>query len=215
VAVVVVLLVVGQLVLPDVAGRWVREHVSRYGMVESVSVKAWPAVKLLWRDADEVKVRTGELRLTAEQAAGLVGEGKGTERVVASAESVQLGSVEVTDAIFRKQGERVYGEGTISEEDVRKALPAGVGVALVGSGGGQVEVRVSGELFGFGASVEAVAKAVNGKLVVEANAGLFGTVTHTLFADPRVYVRGVSAREVQGAAGEESSYRLSMWGRVR
>jgi hypothetical protein len=85
----------------------------------------------------------------------------------------------------------------------------------VGSGGGQVEVRVSGELFGFGASVEAVAKAVDGKLVVQANAGLFGTVTHTLFADPTVYVEGVSARQIANAAAQGSSYRLSMWGRVR
>lgn len=212
---VVVLAVVGQLVLPSVAGRWVREHVSRYGRVESVSVKAWPAVKLLWRDADEVKVHTGALRLSAEQAAGLVAEGSGTDTVEASAESVQLGSVRVTEASFRKQGDRVYGEGTMSEEDLRQALPAGVGVALLGSGGGQVEVRVSGELFGFGASVEAVARALDGKLVVQANAGILGTLTHTLFADPRVYVEGVSARALTGEGSGEGSYRLSMWGTLR
>ena len=51
-----VLLVLAQLLLP----RDRRQHGSprasaRYGTVESVHVEAWPAVKLLWGDADSVE----------------------------------------------------------------------------------------------------------------------------------------------------------------
>ena len=49
VSTIVLLLVVAQLVLPRIAASVVSSRVGRYGKVQSVSVEAWPAVKLLWR----------------------------------------------------------------------------------------------------------------------------------------------------------------------
>ena len=45
-----------------------------------------------------------------------------------------------------------------SEADVKAALPAGFGVQLLRSEGGEVEVQATGALFGVGASVNAVAR---------------------------------------------------------
>ena len=55
-AAVVLLLVLAQLLLPGLAARRIRTRVGRYGTVKSVSVSAWPAVKVLWGDADAVTV---------------------------------------------------------------------------------------------------------------------------------------------------------------
>ena len=41
-------LVLAQLFLPRIAASRIASRVGRYGTVQSVSVKAWPAVKLLW-----------------------------------------------------------------------------------------------------------------------------------------------------------------------
>ncbi len=214
-AAIVGVLVLSQVLLPGIAAGRVREKVERYGTVKSVTVKAYPAVKLLWGDADEVRVRAGSLSTSPSQAAGMVGEARGTARVDGSVESLQEGPLRLTGVSFHKDGSRMMGEGTISEEDVRRALPAGVGVTLLASGEGAVEVSVSGQLFGLSASVDAVAKAENGELVAQPKAALLEGLKMTLFADPRVYVEGVEAREVTGSTGEGVSYRLAMWASLR
>ena len=53
---IVAVLVLAQLLGPAIAARVVRGKVARSGTVHSVKVTAWPAVKLLWRHADEVTV---------------------------------------------------------------------------------------------------------------------------------------------------------------
>ncbi|HTR90007.1 MAG TPA: hypothetical protein VMG62_07865 [Solirubrobacteraceae bacterium] len=214
-AALVLALGIAQIVLPRVAASSVRGRVQRYGTVRSVSVSAFPAVKLLWKHADEVRVRAGSLSFQPGEGADLVAEGSGTERVVGSAEEVTVGPVQVRDVSFAKHGDSLRAEGTIDEEEVRQALPPGVSVDVLECGGGQVKARVGGELFGFGASVDAVARGLAGKLVVQAQAGFLGTVTDTLFEDPRVYVEGVDARRLSGSPNGEGSYRLTMWASVR
>jgi len=44
----VLLLGLAQLFLPRIAAGRITSRLGRYGRVESVSVSAWPAVKLLW-----------------------------------------------------------------------------------------------------------------------------------------------------------------------
>ncbi len=87
--------------------------------------------------------------------------------------------------------------GYASNADVKDALPPGFGVELLGSGGGKVEVRATGGLFGVGASVNAVAEASEGKLVVHPRGLLFQALRLTLFSDPRVRIEGVAAERNQ------------------
>jgi len=195
-AALVLALGIAQIVLPRVAASSVRGRVQRYGTVRSVSVSAFPAVKLLWKHADEVRVRAGSLSFQPGEGADLVAEGSGTERVVGSAEEVTVGPVQVRDVSFAKHGDSLRAEGTIDEEEVRQALPPGVSVDVLESG-------------------DAVARGLAGKLVVQAQAGFLGTVTDTLFEDPRVYVEGVDARRLSGSPNGEGSYRLTMWASVR
>ena len=61
---IVLVLVLAQLFLPGIAASRVRARVGKYGTVQSVSVKAWPAVKLLWGSADSVTVRAGSLSMS-------------------------------------------------------------------------------------------------------------------------------------------------------
>jgi hypothetical protein len=215
VATVVVVMAVAQVVGPAIAARVVRGRVARYGTVKSVTVKAWPAVTLLWRVADEVSVRAGRLTLTPQQTVGLLKEARGTKRVSAWAESVEEGPLRLREARLEKDGSALRARGLVSEEAVRRALPAGVQVKLLKSERGMVEVRVSGGLFGMNASVEAVGKAEDGKLVVRP-VGLLGGLRVTIFENPDVYVEGVEARAVEGEEnGEGRRYELEMWASLR
>jgi hypothetical protein len=224
--VLVVLLVVAQLVGPRIAASTISSRIGKYGKVDSVHVSAWPAVELLWRHADSVTVHATRLRVTPAQTGKLLQEAAGTDRVEVHADSVREGPLALSDVSFHKRGSRMSAQARVSTADVAAALPPGFGVQLLGSGGGKVEVRASGGLFGVGASVDAVAEASGGKLVVHPRGLLIEGFKLTLFSDPHVYVTGVSAAPAGGSAsggegsagsasGVPAGYRLGMEATLR
>jgi hypothetical protein len=135
--------------------------------------------------------------------------------VKASAESVEEGKLRLTNTRLEKHGKALRAEGEVSEEDVKRALPEGVEVALVSSEKGAVEVRVSGGLFGVSASVDAVARAEDGKLVARPTAFPLDALKVTIIEAPSVYVEGVQARALRRGEGGGEKYELSMWASLR
>jgi hypothetical protein len=133
----------------------------------------------------------------------------------ASVESVEVDGLRLTDARLEKHGNELRAEGVMSEADVKRALPAGIEVALLKSEGGTVEVRASGGLFGVDASVNAIARAEEGKLVARPEGLLLSALKLTLFESASVYVEGVQARALAGGPGEGARYELSMWASLR
>ena len=125
----------------------------KYGTVKSVSVKAWPAVELLWGKAESVNVKAGSLRLSTAQMAKLLGEARGVKSMRVSAESVKEGPLQLYDASLQKHGDALLGAAWASRADVKAALGEGFEVQLLPSGGGRVQMSVEGGLFGVKASV--------------------------------------------------------------
>jgi hypothetical protein len=208
----VLLLALAQVLLPRIAASRISSRVGRYGKVRSVSVSAWPAVKLLWGDADSVRVSAKSLALSPAQVGGLLWEGRGASSMDVSAASVRLGTLRLTDASLRQRGGQLSAQALVSEADVKAALPAGFDVRLLRSEAGEVEVQATGGLFGVGASVNAVAGASGGKLVAHPLGFLIEGLRLTLFSDPHVYVEGIGA----SVAGEQPlTYRVTMSARLR
>lgn len=192
-AVLLGLLVLAQLVLPRIAASRISSRVGRYGHVEHVSVSAWPAVKLLWGDADSVDLSASSLALSPAQAGALLWEGRGAEDIDIDAHAVRVGTLALTDAVLRKRGERLSAHAHASNAAVRAALGPGIGVRLLGSEGGRVRVAATGSLFGVGATVAAVAESEGGRLVVHPEGLFLEGFRLTLFRDPHVHVAGVAA----------------------
>ncbi len=201
------LLALAQLLLPAIAARRIRSRVSRYGTVRSVSVSAWPAVKLLWGSADSVTVRAENLHLTTKQTAKVLSESGGAGDVTLTAEHVQVGVARVSSAMFEKKGDSLSAAATVTEAEVKQALPEGVQVQLLESANGTVRVQASGALFGVPASVQAIAEASEGALIVHPVGLLIEALRLTLFAEPNVYVEDVGASEEGGGARQ---YRLTI-----
>jgi hypothetical protein len=206
---VLLLLVLGQVFLPKIAASRISSRLTKYGSVQSVSVTAWPAVKLLWGSVDSVKVTARALKVNPAQTAKLLWEARDVSEMDLTASRTQEGPLQLSDVSFRKRGGALSAAALTTAGAVTAALPEGIGVQLVGSEGGTVRVRASGGLFGVGASVDAVAGASEGKLVVHPVGLLVEGLQVTLFADPHVYVRGVGARAVAEPAGGQG-YRLSV-----
>jgi hypothetical protein len=212
---VALVLVLAQVFLPRIAASRVRARVGRYGTVRSVSVKAWPAVELLWGRAESVKVTAGSLEVSPAQTAKLLEEARGVKDMSLTAASVREGPLRLHGASFEKHGDALRGQAWISRAHAREALGKGVEVQLLNSHDGQVEVSASGGLFGVKMSVDAVARAQEGKLVVHPLGFLLEGLKLTLFSNPHVYIEGVGAVAAAEPSGAAAGYRLSMWASLR
>jgi hypothetical protein len=196
---VIAVLVLAQLALPSIAAQKVRERVARYGTVESASVKASPAIKLLWGRVDAATVRAKSLHISVAQTGDLLWSTRPIDHLTLSAGQLQLGSLKLSDVSLVKRGKALSAQASASEADLQASL-GGVEIQPVASGGGQVEVQATGGLFGLQASVRALVSAQQGQLVVQPEGLLSGLGRITLFADQRVLVQGVGvSREPNGA----------------
>jgi hypothetical protein len=211
-ALLVLALALAQVLLPGIAASRISSRVGRYGSVQSVHVSAWPAVKLLWGDADEVRVRARSLSMSPRQAAALLWEGRGAGRLELSAASLRLGALQLQDASLSGRDGVLSARASTTAAQAQAALPAGVGARLIASVGGSVEVLASGRLFGVGVGVRALAQPRGGALVVHPSAPLLAGLQLTLFSDPHVYLLAVGA---QPLARQPPAYLLTLRARLR
>ncbi len=196
--VILVVLVVAQLVLPGIAADRLRDQLARSGTVLSVKVSAFPAIELLWSDADSVVVRLGRYRSGSSDIGGSLNRVAGVGTIDLSVQELESGAITLHDAVMHKRGSELTGSATILEADLRSAAPFLQDVEPVASSGGQLILRGTASLFGLSASVNAVVGAQNGALVVAPDVPFGGIATITLFDDPHVQVQSVSAVTVPG-----------------
>ncbi|HET6865150.1 MAG TPA: hypothetical protein VFH80_04470 [Solirubrobacteraceae bacterium] len=198
VGVVLLVLVIAQLVLPGIATNVLRDQLSKSGTVLSVSVRAFPAVELLWGQADSVVVRMGRYQAGASEIGNKLGRAADVGSLDVSAQVVQSGVLTLRNARLRKQGNELIGSATVMQSDLRAAVPFLDDVQPVASSDGQLVLRGTASLLGLNASVDAVVAARNGALVVAPDVPFGGIATITLLDDPHVRVQSVSAVAVPG-----------------
>lgn len=198
VVVVLLVLVVAQLVLPGIAASRLRDELSKSGTVLSVKVSAFPAIELLWGQADRVVIRMADYQAGASQIGGELGRAANVGTLDISAQEVQSGLLTVRDARLRKQGNELIGTAVVRQADLRAAVPFLDNVEPVASSGGQLILRGTASLLGLKATVDAVVAARDGALVVTPAVPFGGIATITLLDDPHVRVQSVSAVAVPG-----------------
>jgi LmeA-like phospholipid-binding len=204
--VLVLVLAASQLLLPGVAEQRVRERVSPYGSVRSVHVSGAPAIEMLWGKVDSMNVTTGQLRIGLKQMTNMVSSTRQVNNLSLASSGVDLtaGSLAKSGLMlrqvsFRKRGASLSGEATVSESDLRAALPSGFEVQPVASANGEIQVKANVPILGVESSFEGLVSAQEGKLVVQPTGIPFGALaTLTLFSDPRIAVQGVSASQHSG-----------------
>jgi hypothetical protein len=219
---VILLLVAAQLLLPRIAAHVARDRVARYGTVLSARVKASPAIKLLWGSVDSATVKAGSLRMSTTQAVDLLGSVRGIDELDLSVQTLTLANsftptpLKLHDVTMSKRGAQLYVTAQLSAADLSAALQGGLEVQPIASGGGEIQVRASGGLFGVQTTVRALVEPQEGKLVAQPEGfPLAGLAQLTLFFDPRLAIEGVglsvSGRSADGTAAE---YQLRLHARL-
>jgi hypothetical protein len=207
-ATVLLVLVLAQLFLPGIAAQQLRDRLSKNGRVLSVSVSAFPAIELLWHDADKVVVRMAGYRSGTGHLSSLLDEAGGAGSLTASATVLTAGLLTVHDATLVKRGDELTATAQVTEADLRSAVPFIDDVVPVASSGGQLTLRGTGTFLGVSATVDANVSAQHGKLVVTPDVPFGGLATVTLFDDPHVQVQGVSAAATPGGFAVTAQARL-------
>jgi hypothetical protein len=202
-ALVLLLALLAQVLLPGVAATRVRARVERYGPVHSVHVSAFPAVELLWGHADSVSVSAGTLTATPTQIASLLWEARAIDTLTVLAQggvlrTAQLpNGLEVSGVRMHKRGSSVLASATMTQAQLQRAMPSGFSVQPTASGQGEIEARASGGLFGLQASLTVLVRASEGNLIAEPRGLPFGGIaTVTLFSAPHLKVEAVGMRVV-------------------
>jgi len=195
---VLVMLIVAQLVLPRIAEQRLRDMLSHSGTVLEVKVTAFPAIELLWNQADSVVVRLGRYRSGSTDLGGTLAQTAGVGTVDVSAQQLDSGALTLHDATLRKRGSELTGAATVAEADLRAAVPFLSDVQPVASGEGQLTLRGTASLLGLSATGDVTAAAQNGALVLAPDVPFGGIATIPLLDDPHVRVQSVSAVSVHG-----------------
>jgi hypothetical protein len=212
---VALVVVLSQVLLPTLAAKRVSERVARYGTVKSVSVSAFPALKLLWGKADSVNVSAGALSVPSSQTAAWLWEAHNVNDVTTKADLVTITAIPslptgltLSDMRMDKRGSTIHSSATLTQQQLDEALPSGLRIEPLASGGGEVEARASGALFGVQASINALVKPIEGRLVAEPRGfPLASLATVTLFSDPHLKVRSVGVRVLRN---QPLTYDLSL-----
>ena len=198
VGLVVVVLVVAQLVLPGIAANRLRDRLAKSGQVLSVQVHAFPAIKLLWHHADSVVIHLGRYQTPTASLGSSLRQAGSTGSLDATATEFDTGLLKLHDASLVKRGSLLTARATVTEADLRGAVPVLNSVTPVASGAGQLTLQGSASLFGITATVDATVRAVNGALVVTPDVPLGGFATITVFSNPDIDVQSVGATPMAG-----------------
>ncbi len=197
--IVIVVLIASQLLLPGIAASQLRSELEANGSNVDVEVKAFPALKLLFKRADRVTVDVSDYNSG--------GEGEGTSIADLLARTKAVGELDVhvrvledrllriQDVRLRKEGDTLVADVALRTVDVDAALPANLRV----TGGSDDEgISVAGVTSVFGSEISAQAKILvddEGRIVLRPEGiPLASLVTVPVFSDERIAVETIGAR---------------------
>jgi LmeA-like phospholipid-binding len=195
---IVLILVVAQLVLPGIAAQRLRDRLNHSGKVISVSVSAFPAIELLWHQADTVKIHLAQYRSGTGNLGSQLSQAADVGTLDATADELTAGLLTLRDATLSKRGNTLTGSARVTESDLRASIPILQSVTPLTSGGGQLTLRGTASVLGFSGTVDATVAAQDGKLVVSPDLPFGGLATITVFSNPHVAVQGISAAPTTG-----------------
>jgi hypothetical protein len=213
----VVLVVVAQFVLPGLAAKRLRSDLAADGSDVHVEVKAFPAIKLLLKKADEVTISVGSYKTDAssddsgEDLGDLIAQTKGTKKLDVDVRVLNDRLLRMQQVHLHKDGDALTANVTVLKSDIDAALPAHLRVTGSDAGG----LTVSGSTDVFGEDIDADARIApddDGSLVISPQGDdidLGDLVSFPIFEDKRVAVDAISSRNTSGG------YILTVHGHLR
>jgi hypothetical protein len=195
---VVVVLIVAQIVLPRVAARNLRDGLERHGSDVRVSVKAVPAIKLLWHRADRVTVRVGHLRPggpgSGKSLPDMLADTKAADELDVRVDLLDAQQLRVHDAGLQKHGNTLVAHVRVTTAAIDDALPSRLRISARQVAPDRLAVSGRTRVFGRGLGGRALILIDDrGRIVLRPDGiPLASLVSVPVFSDDRVAVDGLS-----------------------
>ena len=202
VIVVLLLELVAQLALPGIAADHVRDQLQKSGRVLDVEVSAFPALELIFHQADSVTVRMASYRSGTSQLTSLLQESGDVGTLHASAATFTDGLLTLHNATLTKHGNTLTGTAQVHESDLTHAIPLIKSVTPIASSGGTLTLQGTAAIPFLGnVTVPFVVQVEGGELIAKPAISLpvvGGLFTLKLFSNPHVRITSVSAAKAAG-----------------
>ncbi|WP_320670536.1 LmeA family phospholipid-binding protein [Patulibacter defluvii] len=208
VVVVLVLLAGGQLVLPWIAAKVVRDDLGDPDA--DVTVKAFPAWKMALGKVDSIDLRAGTVKRSDNQLADLLERAKEVGRIDATIAAMDVGDFHLRDVRTHLEDGRVTASAQVTLADLQQMAPGGATLTALPAGAdGTPRFQVAVSVFGSQQQIPVVVRATEGKIEVAPDNALGAVFRLTVFENPRLWIDGVRS----SAAGQ--SVRMDVTGRLR
>jgi hypothetical protein len=204
---IVLLLALSQALLPGIVAGKLRSSLDGAATGVHLSVRASPALELLFGHADDVDLSIGELRPTGRaNIKALLERTRETGSLNATVAKLITEKLELDDVSVVKRGSGITTSAAVNRTALAAALPAGFTLAPAGGGSHAVQLAVHIDLLGREISAEALLEARNGNIEIVPSSPLLPSVT--LFSDPQLAVDAV------GIVAHGDSYTFSAHGHL-
>ena len=205
---VVLLLVLGEVFLPTIAERRLRDEIERNADGVAVDVKAFPAIKLLLGRADEVTVEVQEGRSGTGRLGDLLAKTKDTDELDARVATLESHGVPLQDVSLTKRGDTLVGQAEVRVADLDDALPARLRLQRSDGEGIHIEGRISA--LGVDVAAQFEIEAEGGAIVLRPSRDSFARIlSFAIFRDNRVAVDTLDAAARNGRYAFTARARLT------
>ena len=193
VALAVLVFGIGQLILPSIAARVIRDSIAG-GEGVQVSVSATPAVKLLFGSADRVTVRMQRLQSAQSNDASLIAQAGAAHDLDASIGELRTNGLLLSNVSLRKRGSEMSATATVNRSVVAAMLPLNLRLAAQPGTADGIVATGSFQLLGATSTVNAVVAAVGGRIVLSPDLPALGRLVNlTIFSAPAFWFDSVTS----------------------
>lgn len=204
---------VAQILLPSLAANWAESNISKYGDDVQISIEAFPAIKLLFHRADEVKMTAKAL--TPDSGQSILGQLKNTERFSATVGTLNAGRAPLQNVHIEKSPSGAFQLlANLTRKDVSAALPPGVTLQDRQAATNEIPVTIGSALLGKGIDSVLSVETDGGAVVIRVRLpGALGLVSSLqpiqVFEDPYLTAERITMPPTA------NGWRFSLTGRVK
>ncbi len=194
VVVLVLFVFITQLVLPGAAANRISGQFRQGNNSVYVKVSAFPALKLLVHQADNVTLRMNSYHTSSDNLTSGLNELNDTHKLNASVSILKYGLITLHKVTVAKIGSKLTGYAQVYDSDINKAASGLIGdVRPVNAGNGQIMLQ--GTIGGF-TRVNLSIEARGGSILLVPDLPFGSLATITLFANPNISIKTLSLQRL-------------------
>jgi hypothetical protein len=202
-AVALLILVAAQFVLPVIATEQLTSSLSRNGTGVRVSLSAFPALELLFGEADSVKVQITRFVSRPARVGHLLARTAKVGRLTALVGELDTHGLVLHDVRLEKRGDALLVSATVTRVALQAVLPPTFSLGFTRTGSNGLEVRARARVFSHNVIIRAGVRARGGNIVlyplIPGIGALLAPLHITLFSSSAVTFESVSVVQHRGS----------------